>query len=345
MSSLRSVPPPRPSLGPNAEVSQLVSGSRELSWGCVEELQGLMQRLGMELELLQLEGGPLQGRLLTVEVPPLRLVQIQLNKRLHSLGPKPRGVLTISLDLDPGKGESPWWVHGQALPSSSLFGLDPTQEVHLTLPTRANLGLVFLPFQGLRRWGEQLAWPGFDGELLPPTNVLRLSQPSSAGLRTYLRQLFALARNDPGRLRLPATQRLILEDLMPLMLEALVSAPCQSPPTRRAPARLEIVKEVQRWMHDHPTQPVTLADLCLIAHASRRTLIQGFQDHLGMGPMAYLKCLRMHGIRKRLLHADPDALQIGAVAGAWGFNNAGHFAADYRRLFGERPRDTLRRSC
>jgi AraC family ethanolamine operon transcriptional activator len=98
-------------------------------------------------------------------------------------------------------------------------------------------------------------------------------------------------------------------------------------------------------MHHHPTTPITLTDLCRQAHASRRTLIQGFQDHLGISPMAYLKLIRLHGIRRRLLQADPEAIQIGPLAAEWGFYNAGHFAADYRRHFAERPRETLQRAC
>ena len=331
--------------GKAAGLTHLVPGPSEQRWSSVEELQAVIVRLGLDLQLLQLEGGAMAGRLFMLEVPPLRLVQLQLNRRLHSLGSKPKGMLTVSLDLDLSMGEIPWRVHGQLLPSDSLFGLDIGQEVHLTLPTKANLGLLFLPLEGLRQWGERLGWPGFGGELQPPVNVLRMSPSSSTGLRLYLRRLFAAAQETPARLRLPATQRLILDDLMPLLLEALVSDPSQSTVSTRPPARIEIVKEVQRWMHDHPNQPITLAELCLQAHASRRTLIQGFQDHLGMGPMAYLKLLRLHGIRRRLLQANLNGVQIGALADQWGFYNAGHFAADYRRLFGERPRETLRRAC
>ena len=31
------------------------------------------------------------------------------------------------------------------------------------------------------------------------------------------------------------------------------------------------------------------------------------------------------------------------LASRWGFHNAGHFARDYRALFGEQPHETLRR--
>jgi AraC family ethanolamine operon transcriptional activator len=316
----------------------------ELSFTSVEALQESLLRLGLDLRVLQLEGGSFMGRLLLLEVPPLRLVRLQLNRRLHSMGPKPKGVLTISVDLDPQPGEQPCRSHGQVLPADSLFGLDPSLEVHLTLPTRVTYGVVFVRLEALAHWADRLGWPGFHGELCPKTNVLPISSSSAAGLRAYLRQLFALAQKVPGRLQVPATQGLIRDDLLPLLLEALVSGPFPSKSPRH-PARIDMVKLAQQCMHDYPERPITLDDLCRQAHASRRTLIQGFQDHLEMGPMAYLKLLRLHGVRRRLLRAHPGEVQIGALAEEWGFYNAGHFAGDYRRLFGERPRDTLQRPC
>ncbi|MFM7314815.1 MAG: helix-turn-helix domain-containing protein [Cyanobium sp.] len=99
---------------------------------------------------------------------------------------------------------------------------------------------------------------------------------------------------------------------------------------------------MQRWLDDHPGRPITLNDLCQVAHVSRRSLIQGFREHLGMGPMRYLKLQRLHGARRTLLRADPWELTVTEVAGDHGFLNAGHFARDYQHLFGERPSDTLR---
>jgi AraC family ethanolamine operon transcriptional activator len=171
--------------------------------------------------------------------------------------------------------------------------------------------------------------------------VLPLDPLRCEGLRSYLGQIFALVEGDPRRLQQPSSQRLILEDLMPLLLEALIHGTDQVGRLPRPPARIEIVKAAQRWLHDHPQQPITLAELCRQAHASRRSLIQGFRDHLGMGPMAYLKLHRLHGVRRLLLAGDPDQVRIGPIAAEWGFLNAGHFARDYRLLFGERPRDTL----
>ena len=127
-------------------------------------------------------------------------------------------------------------------------------------------------------------------------------------------------------------------------IEALVHGADRSSTLLRRPARIELVKQVQRWLDAHPDQPITLADLCQVAYVSRRSLIQGFRDHLGMGPMQYLKLQRLHSARRALLRSDPREATVTAVAAEFGFLNAGHFARDYQNLFGERPSVTLRQS-
>jgi AraC family ethanolamine operon transcriptional activator len=308
-------------------------------------MQAVVRRVGLPLELLQLESGALGGDLLACAVGPLRLLRLRMDRRLHSWGPKPPGHLTIALNLDGRPATDPWRSHGRTLPTHCLFGLDSSREVHLILPQAVTMGLLLIPREVLRQWAERLGWLNFEGgEALLESNWLPIDQQRWDGLSCYLRQIFAQLRRDPISLQHPQAQRLILEDLMPLLVEALVTGLGERSRLERPPARIELVKEVQHWIHAHPGAPTTLADLCDRAHISRRTLIQGFQDHLGMGPMAYLKINRLHGVRRVLLAADSQRARIGSIAAEWGFLNAGHFARDYRLLFGERPFDTLQAS-
>ena len=329
---------------PNFDLPPDGSGSAswaQHSWSGLEEMEAVIRRLALPLALLQLDGGNLGGGVVAIRIGPLRLLRLKMDRRIHSWGPKPVGELTISLDLGPSVMRPPLRSHGSCLPESCLFGLDSGREVHLTLPKEVVLGLVVIQCDTLDNWADQLGCGSFDLQAACRRNVLPVDPLRCEGLRAYLRQIFALVASDPGRLEQPSSQRLILEDLLPLLLEALIHGADQVSRLPRPPARIEIVKAAQRWLHDHPQQPLTLADLCLQAHASRRSLIQGFQDHLGMGPMAYVKIQRLHSVRRLLLAADPDQVRIGSIAAEWGFLNAGHFARDYRLLFGELPRDTL----
>jgi AraC family ethanolamine operon transcriptional activator len=305
-------------------------------------MEAVIRRLAMPLQLLQLDGGHLGGGVVAIRIGPLRLLRLRIDRRIHSWGPKPLGELTISLDLEPSAVRPPLRAHGTTMPESCLFGLDSDREVHLTLPREVVLGLVVIPRELLCNWADQLGCGGFDLQGACRPNLLPVDPLRCEGLRAYLAQIFALVASDPGRLEQPSSQRLILEDLLPLLLEALIHGADQVGRLPRPPARIEIVKAAQHWLHDHSQQPITLAELCRHAHASRRSLIQGFRDHLGMGPMAYVKTHRLHGVRRLLLGADPEQVRIGSIAAEWGFLNAGHFARDYRLLFGELPRDTLR---
>lgn len=60
--------------------------------------------------------------------------------------------------------------------------------------------------------------------------------------------------------------------------------------------------------------------------------------------MAFLKTCRLNAVRRALKAADSRTETVAAVAVCWGFTHPGEFAADYRRLFGELPSETLNAS-
>jgi AraC family ethanolamine operon transcriptional activator len=59
--------------------------------------------------------------------------------------------------------------------------------------------------------------------------------------------------------------------------------------------------------------------------------------------MAYLKVQRLHAVRRTLKLADPETCSVMAIANQFGFWSAGHFARDYKKMFGELPSDTINR--
>ena len=87
-----------------------------------------------------------------------------------------------------------------------------------------------------------------------------------------------------------------------------------------------------------PAQP-SAAELAAHAGVSVRALFDGFRQFRGTTPVAFARRLRLEGARAEL---DRAAAPVAQVARRWGFGHAGHFAAQYRRAFGERPADTLR---
>jgi AraC family ethanolamine operon transcriptional activator len=119
------------------------------------------------------------------------------------------------------------------------------------------------------------------------------------------------------------------------------SGPVASLPQSRM--RDRAVSRAVAYIEENAAEPINLRGLCLITGASERTLRYGFLERYGVSPKAYLQAFRLNGVRRELRRANPASTKVIDIANNWGIWHMGKFAADYRRLFGELPSETLRR--
>lgn len=110
----------------------------------------------------------------------------------------------------------------------------------------------------------------------------------------------------------------------------------ERPVSRAAPY---YVRRAEEYIRLHAAAAPTLKDIVAVAGVSARALFQGFKDFRGLGPMAYLKAVRLEFARQDLA-AGERRRTVTETAAAWGFRHPGRFALDYRRRFGERPSAT-----
>jgi AraC-like DNA-binding protein len=108
------------------------------------------------------------------------------------------------------------------------------------------------------------------------------------------------------------------------------------------PAAPRDIKRAIDYLESHLDLPLTIADLVAATQVPGRTLFQHFHDFKGTSPMHYLRAARLERARRALLAAESEE-SVTAIATNWGFTHLGRFAVEYRRRFGERPSDTLRR--
>jgi AraC-like DNA-binding protein len=138
--------------------------------------------------------------------------------------------------------------------------------------------------------------------------------------------------------RLASTQ--ISDELLSLFVQNFASAP-NTAGRCRGLARHRALTRARDYMHDNIGDAITLAEVSRFAHASRRTLTNAFRESFGLGPMAYLKLLRLNRVHQTLRRTTPGfPLRITDVANENGFWHMGQFASDYRQLFGELPSQT-----
>lgn len=168
---------------------------------------------------------------------------------------------------------------------------------------------------------------------------MRIGAQEQLRLRGLLREVMDGIK-DASEPLLGGTVRSHLEtDLLDAFLVALRGG-CDflvPKPGSRLEGRLKKLKQARDYLADHLHEPVSIADLCGEVGLSRRGVEMLFRDSLGIGPGAYLRHQRLHGVRRSLRAAPPMAGVVKQTAIAWGFWHMGHFSREYRKLFGESP--------
>ena len=119
--------------------------------------------------------------------------------------------------------------------------------------------------------------------------------------------------------------------------------------TRKNPGRVPIVghrvvRHALDVIESSPEPTVSMSELVEIADVSERSLRAGFRKHLGMSPARYMQLRTLNRAQRRLASSRPGEVSVAEIATDLGVWDLGRFAARYRRLFGELPSSTLRRS-
>jgi AraC family ethanolamine operon transcriptional activator len=106
--------------------------------------------------------------------------------------------------------------------------------------------------------------------------------------------------------------------------------------------RQAIAGAAEAYMWAHIDDEFTLDSICRGIGCGPRTLIGYFHQLYGMGPIRYLKILRLNRVRQALRAGDSERATVFDLAADQGFWHMGHFSSSYRLLFGETPFETLR---
>ncbi|GAA1530840.1 helix-turn-helix transcriptional regulator [Kribbella lupini] len=109
-----------------------------------------------------------------------------------------------------------------------------------------------------------------------------------------------------------------------------------------AAARPATVRTAIELIEADPQAPLTVSVLAAQCGVGSRMLQKGFQQHLGLSPMEYLRDVRLRRAHEELRGADPYVESVAAVARRWGFTHLGRFAAAHEAKYGKKPLRTLR---
>lgn len=297
-------------------------------------------RLGIPNKINQMSRGSLSSRLMAVNLGPLQLLQIDFNQAMVIRGSKPAGYFLFAMTM--AQGGKMLKSHGRDTSPNCLYGVNPNYDIYLLTPPRYQFAVLSVGQDYFLQFLQRIGLASL-GDRLQHQNWLQVDPDRFDPLKAYVQEIFQVIAHHPHFLRdgEACRHQLIMDNVLPLLAECLTREESRLKAFEAGDSRVLLVKQAELLIEENLDKPVTLTDLYQALHTSRRTLIYAFNDVVGMTPIAYVKMLRLNAIRRRLLTAEPGITQVYQIANQYGFWSPGHFARDYRTLFGESPSQTL----
>lgn len=286
----------------------------------------------------QLAPGSFEGRFAEARLRGIQLFRETTNRPLYQAGRVRDGqrVLGIPLQLR-GRGH----CRGRPIGPDSVVAVRGGGELDLRTPEDFDIVAVALPQASLQRHADEIEHCALRRDAAAD-GVLAPGRAQVDALRTLaLSALDGLSRT-PAVLRFDAAQRALESALLGAGVRLLAAPAGGGGELPATGLRHALVRQAQALMRAQVDQPLTVEDLCRALRVSRRTLQYSFQAVLQINPASYLRAMRLNGARRALRGADPQRACVQDIATRWGFWHLSRFAADYRRMFGELPSQTLR---
>jgi AraC-like DNA-binding protein len=282
----------------------------------------------------QIGRGRVRLRVAVAQTSEMQVAFVSRSPGVRVQGTPPRGATVLAVSLRGARLHLqgvPWERNLVAvLPEGVEFvGVAPAPHAELSVAVSS----ARLEEVALDRWSRS-----FPTSSSGPCLRLRDDGSRNAILATCARWIRAGRRN-PDALR----DRAIAARMEAEILRAFVDGIDPAAVGHAVRPRQALVRRADAYLRASLQEQISLADLCAALGASSRAVHAAFQNVYGIPPKAYWKALRLSSARGDLQRARPGTT-VSEIAARWGFFQFGYFAVDYRRMFGEMPRETLQRA-
>ena len=286
--------------------------------------------LGAELEAIQMAGPPVGGSLAFAARGGIVWSSGRITGNVLLRRARADDTVTLGVLLVAGRGArlGPWPVAAGTVGMTSPGG---GEEAYLTAGT-LYLAATMTPDR-LGRAAEEAGLPA------RPAAAGPRPAPLDAGTVARLARA-AAALHDGG----PSARSGLGRAALDAMLAHYMLDPAGRRPLPALSEAARSVRAARACVDRDPGAPISVEALAAAAGTSRRTLYRAFARVLGDTPQGYVRRLRLHHVRRRLLAPDAPARTVAAAARRSGLeSDLGRLAGHYLALFGEPPSATLAR--
>jgi len=182
---------------------------------------------------------------------------------------------------------------------------------------------------------------------LPPLafeNPMRRADPGPDFFCALIGHIVEIFNRNPAMIASPVLVAQYEEMLLTAMLACLPHTCSHLLATLPLPQSVpRVVRLAEGFMEANADKPLRLAELVQVTGMSVRSIQAAFKRFRGYTPSDFLRQCRLNKARQMLRVTRPGTT-ILSIAFACGFTSQSHFCKCYRRQFGERAMDTMRRA-
>lgn len=295
----------------------------------IEQLDEWHRELDWPLQYRQIEAGPLTSAFMDVEGDNWFLMKEQSNRQFEIEAGSPDGMFMLAVLVG-----RPAMVGGRNMGGDRLLVQAPDTDFAVALPAHTIAIQIGVSEEVFDEMLDALA-PDF---AVPRGEVSLFDLPGR--LANVQRAMSEAIQVPSGR---EATRDEAAANILGDLITALSDhSPVAARPNLRRAAARRAVDKAREYIEANLSGTIRVASMCRYSGTTHRTLERIFSRELGVSPKQYVMARRLNAVRRGLLVVgDEHDHPVTEVAQNHGFNHLGRFAADYRRLFGEYPRETL----
>ena len=305
------------------------------------ELKQLFKLIGKSFDAVQLSLGRLQGRFRVANLGNIVVIKLKTNQHLLLNGERGPDCMTFSFEATGLADEHR--LFNIPIAPYSLNGFRQGQlESHFQLSAHTTTYLAVLSTTHFNAFLGHC-----DSEDLIDNLETNNAMQVSPSVHAQFRQKFQyFLEHQPATFQ---QRRQTTNHLYSSFLDAISNKSEHKYLAYNPSPRQKLVSEFVAWGFRNADQDCNLDQISESLFASRRTLIQGTKESLGMGPMEIMKRVRLEQVnwilRKPDVRTDNKFRTISEIAQHYGFQSRGHFAKAYQQVFAESPSETWLKSA
>lgn len=283
----------------------------------------------------QLSTGSFSGSFFAISANDITVFRETLDQSVFQTGVSDTQHITIASACE--LSERAYW-NGRHIDLDSVVAFTPGREFELRTPMHAVCVGISLEPSALQSLSPEHP-PEYWQKLFADHDCWSETGRLKFDLQSRITQLLQNA-DATGASIDRATDLLDLRELAIDYLDSVVERGQAGGQKLRVDSYPRIAKRARAIMLDRLGESLSVTDLCNELGCSRRSLQYAFESIYDLGPVAYLRTMRLAAARRRLTCSKPGTT-VQDVAAAVGFNHLPRFAQEYARMFGERPSESL----